>query len=104
MVSRQRRAFEEFAERASEEFGDSIRKLVLFGSVAGGEEGEESDIDVLVVVDDSGDKRKLHDLAFEVEVKYGVAISLFARTPEEYSEMEGSSFDREISRTGEAVV
>lgn len=91
-------------ERAEEEFGDSIQRLVLFGSVAGGEEGEGSDVDVLAVVKDSRGKRKLHDIAFEVEVKYGVVISLFARTPEEYSEMEGSSFDREISKTGEAVV
>lgn len=87
-----------------EELGGSLIRLVLFGSVAGGREERFSDVDVLAVVKDSRDKGRLHDIAFDVEVEHGVPISLILRTPREYAEMEGSSFDREISRTGEAVV
>ncbi|MFB6209757.1 MAG: hypothetical protein ABEJ56_06515 [Candidatus Nanohaloarchaea archaeon] len=42
-MSVQREAFEEFAEKAEEELGDSLRKLLLFGSVARGDEREDSD-------------------------------------------------------------
>jgi predicted nucleotidyltransferase len=38
VMSAQREDFDDFAERAEEELGDSLRKLFLFGSVAGGEE------------------------------------------------------------------
>ncbi|MFB6099817.1 MAG: nucleotidyltransferase domain-containing protein, partial [Candidatus Nanohalobium sp.] len=49
--SKHREAFRDFAERAEEELGGSLEKLVLYGSVARGEEDDESDVDVLVVVE-----------------------------------------------------
>lgn len=39
----------EFAHRAGRRFGDRIERIVLFGSVARGTDGPESDVDVLVI-------------------------------------------------------
>jgi len=39
----------EFADRILSRFKDGIEKIILFGSVARGESGTNSDIDVLVV-------------------------------------------------------
>jgi predicted nucleotidyltransferase len=47
-----RAALERFKQALSSRFGPRLEEFVLFGSVARGEAGEESDIDVLVVVDE----------------------------------------------------
>lgn len=46
-----REAFEEFAEEAKDEPGDALNKPILYGSVARGEETQNSDIDVFAVVE-----------------------------------------------------
>ena|SRR3990172_10897367 len=43
------RAAREFAKRVLEDFGDQIRSVILYGSVARRTAGENSDIDVLVL-------------------------------------------------------
>ncbi|MBI4699583.1 MAG: nucleotidyltransferase domain-containing protein [Deltaproteobacteria bacterium] len=46
-----RPALEQLARRLRELFGDRLRELRLYGSYARGEASEDSDVDVLVVVD-----------------------------------------------------
>jgi predicted nucleotidyltransferase len=46
-----RPALEAYAERLRVRFGSRVRGLVLFGSWARGEAHEDSDVDVLVLVD-----------------------------------------------------
>lgn len=104
MASRQRRAFKEFAERSSDEFGDSLLRLVLFGSVSRGEEGEGSDVDIFVVVSDEEQKERVYDLAAEVALKYGVHIAPVVRTEEEFERTRSTSFTEEVLRSGRAAV
>jgi len=47
-----RRLLQELVRQLSEAFGGSLVSVVLFGSVARGEAGEESDVDVIVVCED----------------------------------------------------
>ena len=58
------RAFRASLETA---FGERLREVTLFGSVARGESNEESDVDVLVVVDDIDERERRHvlDLAYD---------------------------------------
>lgn len=58
------RAFRASLERM---FGERLREMTLFGSVARGEATEESDVDVLVVADDvtEGERRAVMDLAYD---------------------------------------
>ena len=50
-------------------FGDLLREVVLFGSWARAEANEDSDVDVLVVVDDLDDRelREVMDLAYDAD-------------------------------------
>lgn len=103
-MGRHREAFEEFAERAQEELGESLEKLVLYGSVARGEEREDSDVDVFVVIDSEEDKEVVEELAFDVNVEFGVFMVPVVKTVEEFESVRDSIFVREVERTGEAYV
>lgn len=50
-------------------FGSRLREVVLFGSCARGDAHEESDVDVLVVVDDLTveERRVVIDLSYDVD-------------------------------------
>lgn len=52
-----------------EKFGERLKEVRLFGSWARGEQTMESDVDVLVVVDDltPEERRAVRDLAWEVD-------------------------------------
>ena len=49
-------------------YGDSIDKIVLYGSYARGEQTDESDVDIAVILKDDDDKR--HDMMTDVIVDY----------------------------------
>ena len=50
-------------------FGPRLREVVLFGSQARGSATDDSDVDVLVVVDDltEGERREIFDLAYDID-------------------------------------
>jgi uncharacterized protein len=71
----------EVADRAKEFIGPSLVEIVLFGSYACGKQVDESDVDVLFVIDDTEENvkiydKKLGDLAFEMLMKYEIFVSL----------------------------
>ena len=103
-MSRHREAFEDFADRAIDEAGDSLEKLILYGSVARGEESEESDIDVFAVVSDEEVKDVLEEIAFDVSVEHGVFMVPLIKTSEEFNEKKDSIFVKEVQSTGETYV
>ncbi len=59
-------ALARFRTALRERFGDRLRELVLFGSQARGEATEESDVDLLVVVDGltEAERREVLDLGW----------------------------------------
>ena len=79
-----RRIAEEFARWARGELGSSIVRVVLFGSVARGEDREGSDIDVLVEVRGNPVpvRRRLGGKIMEIAAKEGVFVSAFVQTAE----------------------
>jgi predicted nucleotidyltransferase len=104
-VSRHRQAFEQFAEEAKEELGDSLKQLYLYGSVARGDETEDSDIDVFAVVESEEDLDYLRDLAYEAGVlERGVFISVQGQTEERHRERENHPFIRTVTGEGEAYL
>ena len=60
---RYRAAAEEFARRVRDALGDQVDSIVLYGSTVRGEAGPESDVDILVVGDDS---RRLRDATSKI--------------------------------------
>lgn len=62
-------------------FGDKLEKLVLFGSYARGEQEKDSDIDIMVLVDESEEKLKTYNqpmghIMTELMMKHDRLISL----------------------------
>lgn len=51
-----RPALERYSERLQAIFGPRLREIRLFGSYARGEANEDSDVDVLILVDDLTDR------------------------------------------------
>ena len=70
-----RSALEAYAARLREVFGHRLRDVRLFGSYARGEADEDSDVDVLVLVDG------LSDLEIGVAAGEAAAIILSSRLP-----------------------
>jgi predicted nucleotidyltransferase len=93
-----------FADDVKRSFGGSVRKVILFGSVARGDYRPDSDIDILVVV--NGDpweaQKRLLDIVLEYLLKYGVYISAKAINIEEYEFMKRieSAFYTNVKREG----
>ena len=101
---RLRRVARAAAEELAGEYGRQIREIILYGSVARGEADRESDIDLAVLIEDqerpaSYWRRDLHRTLSGLKVKHGVSISIQVFTVEEWQNMEGSSYYREV--TGE---
>jgi predicted nucleotidyltransferase len=87
LTNNERAALEVFATKLREQFDDRVVRIVLFGSKARGDSDSESDIDVLVVVD-NGDWRfrdALALVAFEPMIEYDVVLSPLIVDTDDYA-------------------
>jgi uncharacterized protein len=78
-----------------------IEEVILYGSVARGDDHEYSDIDILVI---SGDKfhtkSKLYPKVGDFLLDEGVYISVKIICPEEYQDMQNTYFFSQIKEEG----
>ena len=85
VTSNRRLALAEFVKRLREALEGHVLDVRLFGSEARGEATSDSDIDVFVVVQPDAERVKLEDriidLAFDVNLDFGVYISPRVVTP-----------------------
>jgi len=99
-----RHVAEEFARRAAARCGNSIDRIVLFGSVARGTDGPESDIDVLVILRDaSPDLRDgLDAIAFDLTLNVGRGPALVLYPADAYAQAltSGSELAKIVAREG----
>ncbi len=58
---RRMQAAEEFSEKLKDKLGDKVKVVAVWGSVAKGEHGHDSDIDTLVILDDTKLKKDVPD-------------------------------------------
>lgn len=90
-------------------FGPRLREIVLFGSHARGEAHEDSDVDVLVVIDDLSEpeRRAVFDLAYDVArpLPELVVINPLAYSTAQAIELRGRQrlLFRDIDREGLAL-
>ena len=89
----------EFARSLNE---PGIEKIILFGSVARGEETEDSDIDLLITC--RGNRfellPKIMDDVFEFLSRYGEYISVKVLSVQEMERMKSTHFISVIEREG----
>ena len=99
-----RKSLELFVKTLKEKYSDKVMEIILFGSVARGEDKEYSDIDLLIITNyDSFKMQKLvSEVVVEVLLKTGVYVSAKVLSFEEYNFLKeiNSSFYRNISKEG----
>jgi len=86
-----------------ERYGDKIREIILYGSYARGEATKDSDIDLLVLVDESVNpsdvRRSLSDLLFDILLEKGELISVVV-LPKTFFENYNYPFVINVRREG----
>src|SRR5579862_2311566 len=84
-------------------FGGRLAAMTLFGSRARGEGHEESDLDVLVLVEglSSSERRAVLDDVFDIELATGLSVSPLVRAREVWR--PHGALAREIERDGDAL-
>lgn len=98
-----------FARQIRMIYGDSLERILVYGSYARGDYKENSDIDVMILVDDGDDeiKKKFNDvcdLAFDYEMEYGIVISPLVKNIEHFMKWsEVLPFYRNVKQEGMAI-
>ncbi len=99
-----RAALDWFAAQARERFGARLRDIRLFGSWARGEATADSDVDVLVLVDDltGPEAHALGHLGGDVLSRHGVLLVPLAMSSARMQELRDRerALPREIDRDG----
>ena len=84
-------------------YGENIKKVILYGSYVRGEATGDSDIDILVLVDQSLNpfevRESLSDLLFDILLEEGELISVIA-VPEQFFENYNSPFMLSVKKEG----
>ena len=104
MASRRALA-EQFARHLKETYGSRIDRILLFGSVARGEDREDSDIDLLVVTSEP-----TLDLQWDIGrdvtdtlASEGLLVSALVVTAKEWLEARDTLFGRRVRTEGLAL-
>jgi uncharacterized protein len=99
----EQRALAALRARLTTRFGDRLASMTLFGSRARGEGHEESDLDVLVLVNglSPAERRTVFDDALGVELETGLAVSPLPRSREKFAAQ--SALARDVCRDGMPV-
>jgi uncharacterized protein len=72
-------------EKLGKELGEKLDSLVLYGSVARGDYGRESDIDILVILNDKKLEDIASDIRYDIDIKNSTVTTFFICT---YPEIE----------------
>lgn len=106
-ASPHQRAAEAFARQVREQFGDVVKEVLLYGSVARGEQrGVDSDVDLLIVHQDEVEdefEEQIRDLAYDVELDHGLVLSLIVLSATEYERRTERPFFRHVRRDAEIL-
>jgi predicted nucleotidyltransferase len=101
------RAAERFSQRAREAHPQQVQKVILFGSVARGDDHAESDVDVLIVWKGShlDGLHRMSDLAVDQLVEEGDYVSVKVLTVEEFEQgrLGGHPFVEAVLAEGRAL-
>jgi predicted nucleotidyltransferase len=92
----------EFAREVRRRLGSRVRKIVLFGSRARGDARDDSDCDVVVVVDRRSPEVREILLAIEVDVldRRGSLVACLLRDEREWAASQGLPIGLNIAREG----
>ena len=96
----------ELAESLQKVYGDKLKTIVLYGSVARGTQTDDSDIDIMVLIDGNTDELrqyddKLNDVSTDFSLKYLKVLSVVDISYQEYEDWRNlSPFYKNVSEEG----
>lgn len=97
-------------ERAKSEFGDKLSAVFLYGSYAREDYDEESDIDVMILVDLQADEIKafhksFSDFSLELDLQHDVVLSLVLQDKATFERWKhASAFFKTVLKEGVELV
>ena len=96
-----------FKDRVIEIYPEQVEEIILYGSVARGEVGEKSDIDLLVVIRSKDVKlmKDISGIAFEISIETSEDLSpkVYSRSEIEEQLRQGTPFIEEVLRDEEGL-
>lgn len=98
--------YHRLAERLQTVYGDRLKAVILYGSVARGTADNDSDIDIMVLVDADPERlkeyeEKLCDVSTEFALQYFKVFSIVDVSYQEYEEWKQTlPFYQNVSREG----
>lgn len=96
----------ELAESLHHVYGEKLKSVVLYGSVARGTQTVDSDIDVMILVDGDNDELRLYedrlnDVSTDFSLKYLKVLSVVDISFQEYENWRSlSPFYKNVSKEG----
>ena len=96
----------ELEEKLQSVYGNKLKAVILYGSVARGTATEESDIDIMVLVDGTAQELRtfedqLSDVSTDISIKYFRVFSIIDISYQEYMRWVNTSpFYRNVSKEG----
>jgi predicted nucleotidyltransferase len=98
-----RSLIEKIRAQLKERYGSKVLQIILYGSFARGKATFESDVDLLVVVDDSLDpwevRRSLDDLLLDILLANSRLVSVLV-VPKSFYESYRSPFLKQVQKEG----
>lgn len=109
MDERDKILIEELKNRLSADVTGHLRKIIIFGSRVRGEAAEDSDLDVIALVDEKTPEieKQLEDTAYQVmwdhDFKPIISLKVFSESQFYGALNSGFSFYRHVGKEGVAV-
>lgn len=101
-----KKMLEELAESLKNIYGDKLKTVVLYGSVARGTQTDDSDIDIMILIDGNNDELrqyddKLNDVSTDFSLRYLKVLSVVDISYQEYEDWKTlSPFYKNVSEEG----
>jgi predicted nucleotidyltransferase len=88
----EKKAIGELIEKLRETYGENLVKVILYGSKARGDQTDDSDIDIMVVLGDYVDIKKerfkIYDIVWSVCYIYDLLISVIVKNKSDYEKFD----------------
>lgn len=96
------RVLNEFLKKIKNHFGNHLKKVILFGSMARGDSHAQSDYDLLLIFDRVNKEAEsfVEDFASEILVKYGRMFSIFLLSQRQLEDMRFEPFILNAQKEG----
>ncbi|MHC1777084.1 MAG: nucleotidyltransferase domain-containing protein [Lentimicrobium sp.] len=91
-MSDQSQILNDLKRRLEEHYSDSLKNIVLFGSQANKMANENSDYDILILLDKDytkNDENRILDICYDIDLKYDIIIDAHLITTKELDSKRG---------------